>query len=598
MQDQSGQADAAGNIPGGLNLFNLYEQTLGKFKPLTPFKPRKRSQKQKEKWNNQPRVIVFGLPQRYSLTDFRRVLTEQLNLDILRVKPFHKNQNRLEGRLMLIFNKDKDAEEAAGALNGFLWRGRNLKAVVSKNLAETGGLKRENDNSGDEDSKRAKTGFKDQAEALKYSQLPLLDVPYQEQLKGKKEKAVSVLKSIHESLVNGRTSDEATKTELMNHLEAQEKKFAGVPCELVGPIQAPSMIGYRVKVELNIGLDENGKKTVGYFVKDYHKRNVVAPMTQDLKLIPDKIKETAAIFQKYVENSQLDVYSEETHQGHWRKLAIRMGQGTNQLAITVHLQLQALSKEALNDIKDDLADFFARREGKTLNATSVYIQYSTDHRRVPVRAGNLELVCGEEFMLEKFCGFTFQISAESSFFQNIKAGEVLLKWVADFAKVNKNTTLIDIGCGVGTIGLLLAKNAGEVIGFDTNERAIDHAQKNSIRNGITNCQFFRGSAKVLLSELIPKAKFNNITAIVDPPRLGLYHHVMVQLRSTENLSRIVYITHSPSLVINDFVSLCHPPTPAHPGRPFVPVKSVAIDMFPNTPSFSLVIVFDRLPAGK
>lgn len=57
-----------------------------------------------------------------------------------------------------------------------------------------------------------------------------------------------------------------------------------------------------------------------------------------------------------------------------------MGQGTNQLAITVHLQLQALSKEALNDIKDDLADFFARREGKTLNATSVYIQYSTDHR--------------------------------------------------------------------------------------------------------------------------------------------------------------------------------------------------------------------------
>lgn len=58
------------------------------------------------------------------------MLTEQLNLDILRVKPFHKNQNRLEGRLMLIFNKDKDAEEAAGALNGFLWRGRNLKAVV------------------------------------------------------------------------------------------------------------------------------------------------------------------------------------------------------------------------------------------------------------------------------------------------------------------------------------------------------------------------------------------------------------------------------------------------------------------------------------
>lgn len=67
----------------------------------------------------------------------------------------------------------------------------------------------------------------------------------------------------------------------------------------------------------------------------------------------------------------------------------------------------------------------------------------------------------------------------------------------------------------------LFQNAGEVIGFDTNERAIDHAQKNSIRNGITNCQFFRGSAKVLLSELIPKAKFNNITAIVDPPRLGL-----------------------------------------------------------------------------
>ena len=52
--------------------------------------------------------------------------------------------------------------------------------------------------------------------------------------------------------------------------------------------------------------------------------------------------------------------------------------------------------------------------------------------------------------------------------------------------------VLDLGCGAGTLALLLAADAQEAIGADINPRAVQLAHFNARANGITNAEFRRG----------------------------------------------------------------------------------------------------------
>lgn len=54
--------------------------------------------------------------------------------------------------------------------------------------------------------------------------------------------------------------------------------------------------------------------------------------------------------------------------------------------------------------------------------------------------------------------------------------------------------VMDLGCGYGPVGLVAAALApgGQVVLVDVNERAVELAQENARRNGITNVEVLRG----------------------------------------------------------------------------------------------------------
>jgi len=62
----------------------------------------------------------------------------------------------------------------------------------------------------------------------------------------------------------------------------------------------------------------------------------------------------------------------------------------------------------------------------------------------------------------------------------------------DTVKVYQNDVLLDMGCGIGTVGIALAKyyQPKQVIFLDSNARALDCAKKNAHDNHLENCLFF------------------------------------------------------------------------------------------------------------
>ena len=93
------------------------------------------------------------------------------------------------------------------------------------------------------------------------------------------------------------------------------------------------------------------------------------------------------------------------------------------------------------------------------------------------------------------CGCKFRISPKSFYQINPVQTEVLYGKAIEFAKLKGNETVLDTYCGIGTIGIVAAKNgAGSVIGVELNKDAVKDAIQNARVNNLKNIRFYQGDA--------------------------------------------------------------------------------------------------------
>ena len=89
--------------------------------------------------------------------------------------------------------------------------------------------------------------------------------------------------------------------------------------------------------------------------------------------------------------------------------------------------------------------------------------------------------------------------------------------------------------------------------------------------------------------------YDDVVAIVDPPRAGLHKNVLWALRKETRLRRLVYVSCNPESMAANCAELCTPQGPdgMNGGPPFVPVKAMAVDLFPHTPHCEAVLLLER-----
>lgn len=212
---------------------------------------------------------------------------------------------------------------------------------------------------------------------------------------------------------------------------------------------------------------------------------------------------------------------------------------------------------------------------------------------------------GKKSLEEKLGKCTFQISPGAFFQTNTRGAEVLYNIVLDRIKEvttnPKQTLLLDVCCGTGTIGLTCLKEGvvGKLVGVDISKPAIEDAKINAEKNGYTESattEFIASAAeKVLPATMYDLPRNVPIVAVVDPARDGLHGTVIKTLRANEKIQRLVYVSCNPTgTLTRDAAMLCSPPTKKYPGRPFKVTKAQPVDMFPLTKHCEMVMTFDRM----
>ncbi|KAH6934317.1 hypothetical protein HPB50_022909 [Hyalomma asiaticum] len=369
-------------------------------------------------------------------------------------------------------------------------------------------------------------------------------------------------------------------------------KFGVCPLE---PIKSsPVVDGYRNKNEFTVGRHlETGEVVVGFRISSYRQGSMSVASPTDLPNVPESAKKVAQCFQDYVQQSGKEPFNPETHEGYWRQLTVRTTSKDHIMAIAV-IHPQELSEEDISQEKKKLRDYFTDGPGKSSSITSFHFQ-RFDKKRSDEEQPEYEHVFGTEDIEECLLGLTFQVSPDAFFQVNTPAAEVLYRTAEDVAGLSAETTLLDICCGTGTIGLSLSSKVKRVYGVEVCKRAVQNAKRNAELNGIKNASFVQGKAEDVIQDVIRSVgDSGEIVAIVDPPRQGLHNKVLRTLRWTSSIKKLVYVSCNPEGALQNFLDLARAASNNYRGDPFVLTKAVPVDMFPHTPHCELVLLMERL----
>ncbi|KYQ52037.1 tRNA (uracil-5-)-methyltransferase like protein A [Trachymyrmex zeteki] len=530
------------------------------------------------------KIEVRGLPKHYGISEFKKLLNDKLDLQSCKVKPPRKGSSWL----YVCFRSEECRQRAITSINGFLWKNNKLTAQVAKPAPDPFVKRKLEEES---NNKRLKTDTEDPncspMDRIKFITTPLWNMQYPDQLEFKQKEMKSILIKIGQQML----TESKTLTEWIN---SQKKMYDGLPCKLQNILSADVTEAYRNKCEFTVGKDSKQSKIIiGFRLSTYASGSTAVGPIDDLCHIPENMKVAIKILETFIRESNLEPFNPVDHSGYWRQVTARTTRA-NHLMLIVGIHPQNLSSNELDMLKSQLKIFFETGKGVDAHVTSLYFQ-TIDKKSIGGESSDtLYHISGTEYIEETLLGMKFRVSPQAFFQVNTLGAEVLYKAAIELAEPTMDTALLDVCCGTGTIGLCFSKYCGEVLGVEIIPDAIRDAKENAVKNEIKNCEFFVGKAEDILLPVIQRTTKSSIIAIVDPPRAGLHQKALLTLRKSKKLNRLVYISCDPRAAMRNLIDLARPSSKQYLGEPLVPVKAVAVDMFPHTKHCELILCLERL----
>ncbi|CAO3646053.1 unnamed protein product [Cunninghamella echinulata] len=424
---------------------------------------------------------------------------------------------------------------------------------------------------------------------------PLYKIPYEDQLNKKHKVGVRQLRQLKKKLTQLQDMTEEGKKQLQ---WAFNQQASDLPCEtILPPIGSPLINGYRNKCEFTIGKDMNGNPTVGFLLGLYRDgiTNVLEP-SQTLH-IPDTAKTIAKKMEIFItQHSDYEVYDRVKKQGVWRSLMVKVQQ-TGDIMLLVQMKTMDLTRVQLQQEKEKLIDYWHTQ--KDINVTTLMLQqWNGDSNGITDR-GQTEILTGDGYVYEHLLGYQFRISSSAFFQINTSATELMYSQCAEWCTMDnkKKTTLLDLCCGVGSIGISLAHTVDRVVGIEMISDAIDDARFNADLNNITNAQYYANKVEEKI-DVVTNEVNENVIAVLDPPRNGVHNSVIRAVREASQIQKVIFISCDAKQAMQNFINLCRPTSNRFKGFPFKPNRAVTVDLFPHTDHSELMVEFVRIQPAQ
>ncbi|MDE6014957.1 MAG: 23S rRNA (uracil(1939)-C(5))-methyltransferase RlmD [Acetatifactor sp.] len=369
-------------------------------------------------------------------------------------------------------------------------------------------------------------------------------------------------------------------------LQEKEKRFA----KLMAPFCKPEpMIGmeqpahYRNKVHAVFGEDRRHRVISGIYEAASHR---IVPV-DSCYIENEKADAIIVSIRKLLPSFKIRPYNEDTGYGLFRHVLIRTAHATEQIMVVLVLASPILPSK--NNFVKAL-----RKEHPEITTIVVNV----NGRGTSMVLGEREqVIYGKGYIEDVLCGKTFRISPKSFYQVNPVQTEKLYGKALEYAQLAGGETVLDAYCGTGTMGIIAAGRAGNVIGVELNADAVRDARINAKRNGVENIQFYLNDAGKFLTDMAAQAQGEEgrnagrqkgqmmvDVLLMDPPRAGsdeAFLSSVVRLGP----SKVVYVSCNPETLIRDLKYLKR--------YGYQVKRAVGVDMFPFTEATEAVCLLEK-----
>lgn len=326
---------------------------------------------------------------------------------------------------------------------------------------------------------------------------------------------------------------------------------------------------YRNKVQAAFGTTRGGKIISGVYQSGTHRIVLV-----DECMIEDSTADRIIVtIRSLLRSFKLQPYNEDTGAGFLRHVLVRRGFATNEVMVVLVTARPAFPAKT---------HFVKVLLEKHPEITTIVQNINTQSTSMVL--GERETVLyGPGKIEDVLCGCRFRISARSFYQINPIQTEALYGKAMEFAGLTGKETVIDAYCGIGTIGLVAAKEAKTVIGVEVNTDAVKDAIINAKANAFSNAHFYAGDAGRFMEEMAQNGERADVV-FMDPPRAGSDRRFLSSV-VTLSPEKIVYVSCNPETLARDLAFLIH--------NGYQVKRIQPVDMFPHTHHIETVVLLNR-----
>ena len=356
--------------------------------------------------------------------------------------------------------------------------------------------------------------------------------------------------------------------------EQEVKKWMGSYCKVLPIVGMEDPYHYRNKVHAVFDRLKNGTIISGIYKEGTHTVINVDSCDIEDELSDAIIRDIRGMLKSF----KIKTYDEDTGYGLLRHVLVRRGFTTGQVMVVLVLASPILPSK----------NNFVKALRKLHPEISTVVLNVNDKRTSMVLGERNITLYGKGYIEDELCGLMFRISPSSFYQINPVQTEKLYEAAVKYAGLTGKERVFDAYCGIGTIGMVASKTAGEVIGVELNRDAVRDAVTNAKRNNRKNIRFYNDDAGKFMVEMAANKEKVDVL-FMDPPRAGSDEAF---LSSAVKLApkRIVYVSCNPETLARDVKYLTKHGYEAKECRPF--------DMFPFTGHVETVVLLSHKKADS
>lgn len=350
------------------------------------------------------------------------------------------------------------------------------------------------------------------------------------------------------------------------------RRIGGLEVPVLDILPSPDVDRYRNKVQFPVGVDKNGVPCIGFYAGRTH-RIVPCP---DCKLQPSVLNEIGNALCAFFAQQGIRPYDEQSGKGLVRHIFLRRGAHSEQIMVCLVCTRAKLPHAE---------QLCTALRGQFPAISTILLNVNAKNTNVILGSEN-HILYGPGYIEDTLCGVPVRLGPLSFYQVNTLAAEQLYGVAAQYAQLTPDDTLLDLYCGMGTIGLSMAEQCRELIGVEIVPEAIESAKANAARMGeavATKSRFFCADAGQAATQLAAEGLHPDIV-MLDPPRKGCDEATLsAVVRMAPR--RVVYVSCNPATAARDAAWLEQNGYHAEKVQP--------VDLFPRTKHCECVIALSK-----